>query len=295
MACYAVFSGATKLLDHIYPCGPVNATTPHVPCCDAGTTCIPGGLCEYTHSQPLGSGFYAAGCTDPSWKAPSCRRLCRKFIVSQILTLSSLAPSHETNRSPRLVYQCWYIDDLWADKRYRPDVVYSASNKTWACCGTSDAIGSPDCTWQSNETFNLAPPQELRAYFSIPPTGFPYTSVAIQTVSSSAASTTSSSTSAVGGGDSSSSSLSLGAAAGVGVGAGFAVLLFGVAGLATWHLWRKRRRATTEQLEALQPSYQKNSQSPRSTNSEEDLVKPELNDRCLPREMTEEMIREMPA
>lgn len=63
----------------ISPCGPVNATTAAVPCCTNGDACLTGGLCFFTFSLTGGSGYYAAGCTDSSFKDPHCREICCAF------------------------------------------------------------------------------------------------------------------------------------------------------------------------------------------------------------------------
>ncbi|KAK8016231.1 hypothetical protein PG993_014420 [Apiospora rasikravindrae] len=170
-----------------------------------------------------------------------------------------------------------------------------ASRGLWACCGT-DANGQPDCTQQTNDTFNLASPRDLKPYFAIPASGFQYTSSALSSTSSIASSsvattaTTTTSTPAASsssqpdaGGSSSGSGLSSGAAAGIGVGAGLAVV--SVASLMFWYLARKRRRARQE----IPPqSYQFNSQAPvhhTSGAQQEGSMKPELDSQGLPREL----------
>ncbi|KAK6852477.1 hypothetical protein PG995_011028 [Apiospora arundinis] len=147
---------------------------------------------------------------------------------------------------------------MGAEKYWYPDVIYNTSRGLWVCCGDHGKQG-PDCTLQTRDTFNLAPPQDLLAsgYFKVPATGFKFatetqtssataltttaTSVSSSaTITTTAASASSTSSDRLGRGDSSSSSLATGTAVGIGVGAGLAVV--GVAGLATWYAKRKRRR-----------------------------------------------------
>lgn len=156
-----------------------------------------------------------------------------------------------------------------ADQRH-PDVIYNSSTGLWACCG-SNGDESPDCTHSTSETFNLAPPEDLIAYFSIPATGFSFRSVATSTISRTSATTipslsattttscssttttpcttepahgsvgwasTSTSTSTSGSGG-----LTSGAAAGIGIGAVLGCVIS--AGLAVWLYRRRQRRKHT--------------------------------------------------
>ncbi|KAK7908878.1 hypothetical protein PG985_016181 [Apiospora marii] len=178
--------------------------------------------------------------------------------------------------------------------------MYIASRELWACCSIS-ADGRPDCTQQSNETFDLAPPQDLRPFFSIPSSGSPYSSASMHAHTSSAMasapSTTASSQPAASRISSSSthtSSLSPGAAAGIGVASGIAILLFSVAGIATWYRRRNRRQDREHQVAQLHQKDEK-TPGPRNMGQPGALGKPELNGQCLPRELSGEMLCEMQA
>lgn len=72
-----------------FPCGPVNATTEAVPCCQAGDTCMSGGLCSYTHSLQGGSGWYTSGCTDPTFDDSHCTTRCGKSIEPCVAAFKS--------------------------------------------------------------------------------------------------------------------------------------------------------------------------------------------------------------
>ncbi|KAK8026327.1 hypothetical protein PG991_003383 [Apiospora marii] len=184
----------------------------------------------------------------------------------------------------------------WTESHIYPDVMYNNTRGLWVCCGNIED-GKPDCTNQTSETFNLAPPQDLRPFFSIPLSGFPYTSASIQTISSTvvAPSTTASSQpAAVAGSRSSSgsSSLSSAAAAGIGAGAGVAVLLFSLAGIAVWYLRRKSLRAREHQTDH-QTSPE--TSGPRNIEHSGTFVKSELTGRSLPLEMPGNTPRELPS
>lgn len=124
-----------------------------------------------------------------------------------------------------------------------PDVV-QVSESLWACCGFTD--DGRDCERPSNETFGLAASSDLSSYFSIPATGYPYTSVSLSSsatttsstsLDTSIASTASVSTAAATASadgtskdeDSHRDGLSKGSIAGIAIGIGAAVLLVAAA------------------------------------------------------------------
>jgi len=110
------------------PCGSPNTTTPYVPCCASGDYCLADGLCHYTHSANGGSGYYAGGCTDPTWKdSAACPHLC--------------------------------------DDRTVRDVVWNATSALWNCCGANAANGNAQCNAPTDETFNAPAPAALQTYY----------------------------------------------------------------------------------------------------------------------------------
>lgn len=110
------------------PCGSTNTTTPNVPCCASGDYCLADGLCHYTHSANGGSGYYAAGCTDRTWKdTAACAHLC--------------------------------------DDRVLRDVVWNGTSSLWNCCGANAANGNPQCEAPTDETFNAPAPSALQTYY----------------------------------------------------------------------------------------------------------------------------------
>ncbi|KAK8105798.1 hypothetical protein PG999_009157 [Apiospora kogelbergensis] len=155
-----------------------------------------------------------------------------------------------------------------------------SSKGLWACCGDNGGSGKgANCTRQTSDTFHLAAPQDLLSskYFEVPATGFPFTTATQSSASATSlatiASASSTSSDRPSEGELGSSSLSIGAAAGVGIGAGLAVI--GIAGLSTWYLKSKRRRALQGEPQAHQ---QFHPQTPVSRNGpqREGFVKPEL-------------------
>lgn len=124
------------------------------------------------------------------------------------------------------------------------DVVYNGTGWYWRCCANSQDV---DCAKPlSDETFNLPPPNELKAYFQIPATGVAFTSAAAPT------SAPSSSPGAPGPSNASPSSggapLSHGAAAGIGVGVTASVALIA---WAAWFIARRARAKRARPAESL--------------------------------------------
>lgn len=111
------------------PCGQSNTTTPYVPCCASGDYCLTNGLCHYTHSLDGGSGYYAAGCTDKTFKdTTACPQLC--------------------------------------DDRLKKDVVYNSSTELWYCCGEDLTTGNPNCGDPTNESFAAPAENQLQTYYT---------------------------------------------------------------------------------------------------------------------------------
>jgi hypothetical protein len=79
--CYAEHDYIIVVSSNDLPCGTTNSSTPYVPCCARGDTCLSDGICSYTHSLDGGSGFYGADCTDSTFGANTCRKLCNTSII----------------------------------------------------------------------------------------------------------------------------------------------------------------------------------------------------------------------
>ncbi|MCJ1326331.1 hypothetical protein MMC10_002995 [Thelotrema lepadinum] len=129
-----------------------------VPCCTNGDQCLQYGLaaiCHYTHALTGGSGYYAGGCTDPTFKDASCDRECA---------------------------------DL-ADQ----EIVYDDTNSLWRCCGSTN--GTPTCESPTNETFQAASPGALEAYSIPASTSVSGTTVSTSTGAAAATSSTASASS----------------------------------------------------------------------------------------------------
>ncbi|CAI6342266.1 unnamed protein product [Periconia digitata] len=146
LSCYKVLNSGPKLWEEAFPCGNVNTTSPDVMCCHKGDQCLSDGLCKFTHSQELTSGFYVAPCTSKTGDGEGCKH--------------GICADHD-----------------W------PDVVFADGR--WACCGDSTK-GGPNCTQVTNEFFNAPSPSSLATLFSVPPSGYFAISTAIQSASPSA-------------------------------------------------------------------------------------------------------------
>jgi len=121
------------------PCGSTNTTTPNVPCCISGDYCLEDGLCHYTHSENGGSGYYAAGCTDSTWKdKTACPQLC--------------------------------------DDRMRKDVIWNTTDHLWNCCGQNPLNTNPDCSNPTDENFVAPAPSLLQTYWLAGSTATPSSS-----------------------------------------------------------------------------------------------------------------------
>lgn len=150
-----------------------------------------------------------------------------------------------------------------------PDVV-QVSESLWACCGLTD--DGRDCENPSNETFGLAASSELSSYFSIPATGYSYTSVSASSsatsasISTSTASIASVSTAAPTASDTGTSEgveshkrgLSTGSIAGIVIGICAAIIL----GAVVWFLLRRRRTRPEVQRQELDASVKSEASRP---------------------------------
>ncbi|TID25718.1 hypothetical protein E2P81_ATG03508 [Venturia nashicola] len=98
-----------------------------VPCCASTDTCLAHGLCHYTHSKSGGSGYYVAGCTDPTYNAKNCPRLCTS--------------------------------------RAFPDVVWNSTMRLWQCCGADGKAGNLNCENATDERFDAPGPKFIKTYW----------------------------------------------------------------------------------------------------------------------------------
>lgn len=191
------------------PCGLTNRTTPNIPCCQSGDFCLSNGLCHYTYSLTGGSGYYAAGCTDQTYKdKTACPQLC--------------------------------------DDRLNKDVVYNNSKGLWSCCGENSA-GKPNCGNPTNEKFDAPPEVQLETYYTAGKKATSTSSsTSLSSSSSPSSSALSTSTETINASPTNttsvppSSGLSTGAAAGVGVACGMVGLA--LIGALIFVLLKRRRR-----------------------------------------------------
>lgn len=150
-----------------------------------------------------------------------------------------------------------------------PDVV-QVSESLWACCGLTD--DGRDCENPSNETFGLAASSELSSYFSIPATGYSYTSVSVSSSATSTSITTSAASinsvataaaTASGAGasegvESHKGGLSAGSIAGIVIGIDAAI----IPGAVAWFLLCRRQRRTQVQRHELDASMKSGASRP---------------------------------
>lgn len=50
-------------------------------CCTEGDTCEEGSICHFMHQSYQGSGYYIAGCSDPTYMDPICSPQCSKLLL----------------------------------------------------------------------------------------------------------------------------------------------------------------------------------------------------------------------
>lgn len=160
-----------------------------------------------------------------------------------------------------------------------PDVV-QVSESLWACCRLTD--DGRDCERPSNETFGLAASSELSSYFSIPATGYLYTSVSLSssatTTSSTSLATSTASIASVStavatassdgtskGEDSHIDGLSKGSIAAIAIGIGAAILLVAAA---CFLFLRRRRKGPKVQLQKPDDSTKPEAPSPKRPETE---------------------------
>ncbi|KAK7936017.1 hypothetical protein PG985_001512 [Apiospora marii] len=194
------------------PCGPLNATTPVLPCCNRGDTCLSDILCHTPDPHEGTSGYYRPGCTDPNFPESACRTQCK--------------------------------DHTW-------DVVYRPDTEVWACCNDTTTGGAGDCNFPlqgsplNKEPFRAPAPERLLPYFSIPAEGYNQTT-ATPLSPSPTGSSAPANTSMM-----KSQSLSAGASAGIGVGVGLGTaLVVLVAG--AWFLRRGRKTSSSRHSPAME-------------------------------------------
>ncbi|MCJ1327653.1 hypothetical protein MMC10_004324 [Thelotrema lepadinum] len=230
--CYAKNSNTVHTASNAFPCG--NDTSIIQPCCADGHVCDVDSFCHFTGPSSQLSGFYLAGCTDPTFKDPKCTQQCSK-------------PSHPVVfcELEQLYHQHKLTSDSIADVPSQ-DVVYNVTTGLWACCYGS---GSLDCEIPSNETFQGPSVDELLSPISSSSSsstsvaaqstststssGSPSTSVATTTASQAAITTVAST--------SPSSGLSTGAIAGIAVGVFTAFAIF-LAALAFFILAKRKSK-----------------------------------------------------
>jgi len=213
-SCYYSINGSiqTNIVwggNPVVPCGSVNSTVQAIPCCTTQSTCMSHGICSYPGSLDGGSGYYAAGCTDPSFSGACAPRCGDKLL---------------------------------------PDVVYEPALNLWACCtdssGNRNCPNPSTETFNAPAPADLLayfpnsaqPSSSTTSTFS---TSNP--TVGAHPTSSLQVAPSDSHNSNVGSSTGANAGLSTGAKAGIGVGAG----LGGLAGLALlgalYLRWRRRQ------------------------------------------------------
>lgn len=79
LTCYTIGLNFVTSSNQYFPCGGSNGGSGVQSCCYAGDYCMEDSICHYTHSVTNGTGFYMAGCTDPTWQDPACPKQCSKY------------------------------------------------------------------------------------------------------------------------------------------------------------------------------------------------------------------------
>ena len=84
LTCYTIGMDFVTSSNQYFPCGSgssnsTSGRSAHQSCCYGGDICMADGICHYTHTVTNGTGYYMAGCTDPTWNDPSCPKACSKF------------------------------------------------------------------------------------------------------------------------------------------------------------------------------------------------------------------------
>ncbi|KAF2674176.1 hypothetical protein BT63DRAFT_419483 [Microthyrium microscopicum] len=198
------------------PCGVTNSTTPYVPCCVKGDTCMSDGICQYTHSLAGGTGFYVSDCTDATFGASTCKKACSSNPVS--------------------------------------DIVYDATTGVWQCCSYPATTGTPvlNCTAPTNERFYAPAPANLVSVQQIPSNGQPTylsgvgSASSTSPASSSSLSTSTAATTTPATSSSSSYGLSTGTKAGIGVGT--AISVFAIVGIIAFIIFRKSKNGKSSEM-----------------------------------------------
>ncbi|KAK3711890.1 hypothetical protein LTR37_009408 [Vermiconidia calcicola] len=123
LVCHTVGYDFVTSSNQYFPCGTseVNGAEAQT-CCYGGDFCMEDGICHYTHSGVTnGTGYYMAGCTDPTWKDPACPKPC----VSQ----------------------------------YGADVIYDRTNEEWRCCYSDE--DTLNCQEPSDGSVKAPAPADL--------------------------------------------------------------------------------------------------------------------------------------
>ncbi|KAE9367551.1 hypothetical protein N431DRAFT_547976 [Stipitochalara longipes BDJ] len=209
--CFRMSSGQITQNTGAVPCGVVTANSPNVACCNAGSFCLQGSICQDSGTVNLTSGYsgyYTGGCTDSSYNDTSCNPYCRNVP--------------------------------------RADIIYNSATQLWSCCGTESDGVTVNCNDPTTLIFSDPAPTSLSTTFSVGSTAV--TSIASSTSSVTTASTSPSSVTTPSGSPSQtdtgspqpSSGLSTGAKAGIGVGVAIVGLVVLVGGIFVFYRRRKR-------------------------------------------------------
>ncbi|KAF2722013.1 hypothetical protein K431DRAFT_345977 [Polychaeton citri CBS 116435] len=122
LTCYTVGWNFVSSTNQYFPCGSVNSdssnSTQAQACCYAGHDYS---ICHYDHHVEGGTGYYMAGCTDPTWQDPACATQCTS--------------------------------------EYGADIVYDSAANQWQCCDVTNT--TKNCDNPTNDFVIKAPAPSL--------------------------------------------------------------------------------------------------------------------------------------
>ncbi|MGI4816231.1 MAG: hypothetical protein ACRYGG_23255, partial [Janthinobacterium lividum] len=139
MACFQNIQGNVTLAANYEQRGHANAEDIQS-CCMVGSKYLSHNIC-LSPTAPAGqTGYYMAGCTDPTFKNPACSPQCCMYTPKP-----PLRPFPDTPSAAQLV----------------PDIVYNPDAKKWACCGGKPSRAT--CFAPAGASFEAPSPEVLDA------------------------------------------------------------------------------------------------------------------------------------
>ena len=96
LVCYLVSNEYVFSTNQYFPCGNSDITGASAQsCCNAEDYCMEDSICHYTRGGVTnGTGYYMAGCTDPTWKDPACPKQCSKSKSPRCIDHSQFSKCH---------------------------------------------------------------------------------------------------------------------------------------------------------------------------------------------------------